>query len=442
MLSIDNRTQLLPFPSVRCIASDALLPQLVPGTHRAPAPVSDTAASGARPSVATTSHVPVPSTTPTPTSDATAPSAPPLTVSASDASAPRSVWVSDASGTFSHATDVFASFDGGCRLTVGQRAYAWCIWSAEQQLLRWESRSFAVAESNNAMEAQGLLSCLQWVQSNLPGRRTHVFGDSTLILQQALMQASCKAVHLRPLIAAIRSLGAGKTLFYLRHVRREYNIASDAFCNWIMDTTPPTLDHIRRGSYWPTTLAPNLALSPAVLLPFQTPLGHSVDLRAHAEATWSLVRQELGLVAHLVLYRFVPQRVDRPHHPGSPPTTAPDRVTTAARLLYSEFDTDASRSCIVAGISRCVPRGVFADLQEASRIVGADFRLATVFLAPGTGPRTTPLVGLAVLDALIADVRYGVAGTLKLFRGQTPADQRPNKALRPWLYRTHLATYS
>ncbi|KAL3669925.1 hypothetical protein V7S43_005299 [Phytophthora oleae] len=291
------------------------------------------------------------------------------------------------------------------------------------------------------MEAQSLLSCHPWVQSNLPGRRAHVFGDSTLILQQALTQASCKAAHLRPLIAAIRSLGAGETLFYIRHVRREYNMASDALSNWIMDTTPPTLDHIRRGSYWPTMLAPNLALSPAVLLPFQTPLGHSVDLRAHAEATWSLVLQELGLVAYLIPSRFVPQRVDRPHHSGSPPTAAPDRVTTAARLLDFEFDTDSSRSCIVAGISRCDPRGVFADLQEASRIVGADFPLATVFLAPGPGPRTTPLVDLAILDALIADVRYSIAGTLKLFRGQTPAGQRPNKALRPWIYRTHLATY-
>ncbi|GMF51793.1 unnamed protein product [Phytophthora fragariaefolia] len=63
------------------------------------------------------------------------------------------------------------------------------------------------------------------------------------------------------------------------------------------------------------------------------------------------------------------------------------------------------------------------------------------FLAAGPSPLVVPSTDAAILDALIADSRYGIPGTLALFRGQTLSDPRPNKALRPWLYRAHLASY-
>ncbi|KAG1708844.1 hypothetical protein DVH05_022465 [Phytophthora capsici] len=67
--------------------------------------------------------------------------------------------------------------------------------------------------------------------------------------------------------------------------------------------------------------------------------------------------------------------------------------------------------------------------------------MESALLAAGPGPRSVPLVDLRILDALVAYRGLGISGTLELFRGQTADDYRPNKALRPWLYRKHLATY-
>ncbi|OWY91108.1 hypothetical protein PHMEG_00040452, partial [Phytophthora megakarya] len=57
------------------------------------------------------------------------------------------------------------------------------------------------------------------------------------------------------------------------------------------------------------------------------------------------------------------------------------------------------------------------------------------------GPLRVPLADAAVLDGLIKGTPLSIAGTSALFWGQNPHDSRPNKNLRPWLYRVHLATY-
>ncbi|GMF33014.1 unnamed protein product [Phytophthora fragariaefolia] len=101
-------------------------------------------------------------------------------------------------------TDYFvAAFDGGCRHLTDRSAYAWCVWSASRELLHWEVHAFGDAQTNNAMEAQGLLSCLRSARQRGRTTSVHVFGDSVLIVGQALMQSDCNAVHLRPRIHTI-----------------------------------------------------------------------------------------------------------------------------------------------------------------------------------------------------------------------------------------------
>ncbi|OWZ02333.1 hypothetical protein PHMEG_00026121, partial [Phytophthora megakarya] len=203
------------------------------------------------------------------------PPCPPLTLPAAHAHVPSTV-----------TSHLVAAFDGGFRRLTDRSAYAWTT--------------------------------------------AHVFGDSEIIINQALMQSDCKAVHLSPYVAAIRSLGAGMPLIYLRHVRREFNVCADALCNWIMNVITPGNDTTRRGNVWPGQLPSSQAQSPAILLSF-----------------------------------------------------IPD-----------------------------------------ARIVAADRQ-----------------AHLHILDGLVAIPHLGIAGTLRLFRGQTSDDPRPNKALRPWLYREHLHTY-
>ncbi|KAE9348446.1 hypothetical protein PR003_g6409 [Phytophthora rubi] len=133
------------------------------------------------------------------------------------------------------------------------------------------------------MEAQGLLSCLRLIRQSGRTTSVHVFSDSALIVSQALMQSDCNAIHLRPYFAAIQFLGAVlPPPTYLWHVRREFNTAADALCNWVMDIVHPGVDDHLRGDTWPGQLQPSLNQSTAIQRPF-TPDATDIvhDSRAH-----------------------------------------------------------------------------------------------------------------------------------------------------------------
>ncbi|KAE9350617.1 hypothetical protein PF008_g6347 [Phytophthora fragariae] len=208
-----------------------------------------------------------------------------------------------------------------------------------------------------------------------------------------------------------------------------------------MDSFPPT-DLTLSGTRWPCPPLYASAQSPVILLQLlHTAASILSDLLAHVAATWSLVLRELHQVAHLVRARFVQLSDDRPSHPPVTRVRPHSRIFTSAADLPSWFDTPATRSCCVRGRTRCVPRAVFDALQSGASRVGVPFPMDSVFLTAGPGPHVVPAIDLRILDALVADCRFGISGTLALFRGQTATEPRPNKALRPWLYRVHLASY-
>lgn len=230
-------------------------------------------------------------------------------------------------------------------------------------------------------------------------------------------------------------------IIYLRHMRRGHNGASDALCNWIMDSTPPMVDHGIHGRRWPCLPPYAAAQSPAISLGVTPAPPRPDDTTAHATAARSLVLQELTTVAHLITARFAP---GLPSLPTFRPVVRPppaSSVNTAARHIHSEFDTAVPRTDVVAGLLRCVPVDVFRRLQETSNRLHVPFPLDTAFLAAGPGPLRIPVVDATILDAFVSDPHLGIAGTLELFRGQTSLDSHPNKALRPWLYQVHLPTY-
>ncbi|KAE9272961.1 hypothetical protein PF008_g29961, partial [Phytophthora fragariae] len=336
---------------------------------------------------------------------------------------------------------LYASFDGGFRPLSGRCAIAWCVWSSDHQLIQWQATTFLDSHSNNVMEAQGLLECLRRIRNAFSFPRVNIYGDSRVVISQALCRFVCRAPHLASLIGEIRALGTVDTLIYLHAILRASNSAADGLCNWIMDSFPPS-DLTLSGTRWPCPPLYASAQSPVILLE----LPHTAppilpDLLAHVAATWSLVLRDLHQVAHLVRARFVQLSDDRPSHPPVTRVRPHSRIFTSAASLPSWFDTPATRSCCVRGCTRCVPRAVFDALQSAASRVGVPFPVDSVFLAARPGPHVVPATDLHILDALVADCRFGIPRTLALFRGQTATDPRPNKALRPWLYRVHVASY-
>ncbi|KAE8876176.1 hypothetical protein PF002_g29699 [Phytophthora fragariae] len=113
---------------------------------------------------------------------------------------------------------LYASFDGGFRPLSCRCAFAWCVWSSDHQLIQWQATTFLESHSNNVMEAQGLLACLRWIRNAFSFPRVEIYGDSRVVISQALCRFVCRAPYLASLIGEIRALGTVDTLIYLHTI--------------------------------------------------------------------------------------------------------------------------------------------------------------------------------------------------------------------------------
>eukprot|EP00644_Phytophthora_capsici_P018706 jgi/Phyca11/132623/e_gw1.193.5.1 len=148
---------------------------------------------------------------------------------------------------------------------------------------------------------------------------------------------------------------------------------------------------------------------------------------------------DFSRVSHLIRNRFLnPNDVSTPNLVQN----APREVHTTARTEKSPFDTALHRGCKVNGLSRCVPLGIFRRFQTLAAKHHIPFPVNRIFLTPSTPQFIIPEIDVRFLTAIIRIPSVGIEGVLEIFRVQTPHDYRPNKALRPRLYRRHLPTYS
>jgi hypothetical protein len=238
---------------------------------------------------------------------------------------------------------LYASFDGVFRPLSDRCAYAWCVWSSDHRLIDWQATTFLDSHSNNVMEAEGLLACLRWIQAELPFHRVDIYGDSRVVISQALCQFACRAPHLARVIGAVRALGSTCSLFSLHAILRASNTAADGLCNWIMDSFPAA-DLTLSGTRWSCLQPYALAQSPPLLLGLVPSIAPNLpDLLAHVAAAWSLVLDDFHRVAHLVQARFASPSSDQPRHPPVLGPAPPPRVFTVAASLISWFDTPSTR---------------------------------------------------------------------------------------------------
>jgi hypothetical protein len=113
--------------------------------------------------------------------------------------------------------------------------------------------------------------------------------------------------------------------------------------------------------------------------------------------------------------------------------------STSAEQVATQFDTSCQRFCSPLGIPRHVPRSVYTAFKRRASHLGISFDETQIFRQPDCDLAAIPSHDVQLLDAFIQ--RLGLAATFRMFRDQTLQDPRPNKALRPWLYRQHLASY-
>ncbi|OWZ06570.1 LOW QUALITY PROTEIN: hypothetical protein PHMEG_00021154 [Phytophthora megakarya] len=238
--------------------------------------------------------------------------------------------------------------------------------------------------TNNAMEAQELLSGFMWPVENHRDTPTNIIGDSTVVISMVLKTNRVRSLNLAPYIRTIREL-----LFQLRVVTlqaepRAFNTAADGLCNWVMDLELPNA------------------------------------------STFSAHDSEWALPMHLT--------VDPIQH----------TVTTTAQSERSPFDVQIHRESVVNGITRCVPLGIFRRFQQLATKHHI-FSVNRVFLKPSSAQFTIPVDDVRLFTAITRLLDMGIESDLLLFRGQTRRDQPSNKALRPKLYRKfwlHTPTFS
>ncbi|EEY63654.1 uncharacterized protein PITG_02120 [Phytophthora infestans T30-4] len=390
------------------------------------------------------------------------------------------------------------SIDGGARSLTHVSAYAWCAWSKPGKPLWWSASSVVPGGTNNVMEARALLSGLHWLRQHCHQQPVQIIGDSAIVIDMASARTRVHSATLAPLIHDIRLYINQLRLVRIRAVPRTFNVAADALCNWIMDQTET--QSLTRSTL--DTRCPLTELQWSDPLVKGCPPVAPIDLRTYDrlqwQSRWSLVLLDYERVRHIITNRFLLRHIGVPirshlsdvprstvdmlartdtsrRHVGVPNRShlsedsrstvdtlassdnprrhvgVPNRshlsddsrstVDTQARTERSPFDNDIRRECVVRGIKRCVPPDVLRKFQAVASTHRLSFPLNRIFRNP-TGDRLTlPFEDIRFLSAVVQLPHMGIEGTLRVFRGQTSRDDRPNKALRPRLFRQHLASY-
>ncbi|OWZ02848.1 LOW QUALITY PROTEIN: hypothetical protein PHMEG_00025522 [Phytophthora megakarya] len=248
--------------------------------------------------------------------------------------------------------------------------------------------------------------------------------------------ARVQATNLVPLIREIRHY-----INQLHRVNivagvRSFNVAADALCNWVMDFGAPDRHHDATDTECPLldyqSHDPFARGCPPVL-----PVAYADYALAQWQVRWSLVLLDFARVAHLVQHRFLRRHSDVLPLPVSPDASR-STVDTSARAERAPFDSSVHRECVINGITRCVPLGVFRLFQTLAATNHLPFQSTG---KPIEGCLSLPFEDIRFLTEVVRLPQLDIEGTLRIFRGQTSRDGRPNKALRSRLYRRHLASY-
>ncbi|KAG3175701.1 hypothetical protein PC128_g17623 [Phytophthora cactorum] len=177
---------------------------------------------------------------------------------------------------------------------------------------------------------------------------------------------------------------------------------------------------------WP--LPPSVSSRPIQLDCPQVPNQSSVSAdHSHWGRCWAILMADYKRVEHLVQNNFVNHAYNESSLPDiAEPDTAAPYADTTARCESSPFDSNVSHECTVNGLKRCVPSGKFRTFQALAATHNISFPMDDVFLKPEVRRYQIPHAAVQVLSALVQLLSMSISKTLKIFRGQTRGDQRPN----------------
>lgn len=143
-------------------------------------------------------------------------------------------------------TTIRGWFDGGSRGNPGVCGYGAILRNGDGTIIGTESGSWKRG-TNNEAEHRGCVAILRMAHMELVSRtetgedgpgalKVELFGDSKLVIHQAMGKWDCKKDHLRGFVEEERRLVAdirkvARDGFEMEHVLREYNTDADALAN-------------------------------------------------------------------------------------------------------------------------------------------------------------------------------------------------------------------
>ncbi|KAH9144512.1 hypothetical protein AeRB84_011565 [Aphanomyces euteiches] len=119
-----------------------------------------------------------------------------------------------------------AAFDGSIKTSERFGAWGAIIWLLPEWKIIWASSGALEDATVNLAEYQGAISALE-AALQLGIRSIQVFGDSKLVIHQALDWMQCKQPHLQGKLKELRKLEKQLTRVDYHHVLRRWNASAD-----------------------------------------------------------------------------------------------------------------------------------------------------------------------------------------------------------------------
>ena len=319
----------------------------------------------------------------------------------------------------------FLCTDGGSRSIDKISASGWILYNSQWNILAGNGTPFLLG-SNNDAELKAALEGLSYASSVLKHNRIIHLTDSTLVARA--ITGNCRLnsdSHQSIRHNIIKLQESSGNLIFSYQIPREFNSGSDRMCNLAMDSME-LQDHLNMSSSdidsdrlstksYVTTYVLNKVMS-------------------YAEASTLIHQYKYKLVlTELVFMSNVPTDTTfitpNGHH---------ETKSSVGSSYVTGFETNVSPH-LLDGIERIIPLHAIQKLRNECSKFGIPWHDSA--FAKNSYISSCPHLDIALLSSLCRAVGNDVCQVISWFRDQTETDPRPNKHLRPDLYRKHLEHY-
>ena len=320
---------------------------------------------------------------------------------------------------------IFLCTDGGSRTDESVSATGWVLYNSRWSLAAGRGKPFPNGTNNDA-ELSAALDGLLYATSTVSNSRIILITDSTLVEGGLTGHFRLNSTFHRSIRNRILSLqGFRGNFIFTYQAPREYNSGADRMCNLAMDFKSV----VHQFDMSATDALNDRQLTRSYVLHHILPY-----VPSYGEAAIMAHRYKFRLLMMELLLMTSTHDVTSYTTPGGPL----DTKTSQGSFHITGFETDVS-SHVLDGIERVIPPSAIEKIRL--ECLKHKIPWKTDAFSRNAYNDTCPKDDISMLSSLCRAVGNDVGQVIRWFRNQTNVDSRPNKHLRPLLYRKHLKDY-